>query len=902
MPVSVGARFGRYELLGKIGAGGMGEVYRARDHDLQRDVAIKFLPARLATDADRLARFAQEARAASSLNHPHIVTIHEIGETFGQPFIVMELVDGRTLREVIRDAPVAPKRAIELAAQLAEGLAKAHAAGIVHRDLKPENVMVTTDGFVKILDFGLAKLRTDQSVASVDGLCPAVPSDEQETQASPATVDGTILGTVGYMSPEQAAGRPVDFRSDQFSLGAILYELAAGHRAFQRDTPVQTLSAILDAEPTPLDEVSPAFPATARWVVERCLAKSPADRYASTLDLARELRTIREHFTEATSGTKAVQAEAVARPPRPRLRAVRVVVATLGLLAGVLAMPRVNDFVRWHLRSLPLPADKRVAVLPVECTGGAASDQAMCNGMLDYVVARLGELDRFERSVWVVPAVEVRQSGVTTADGARQGLGATLAVYTSLQRLGDRFLLSVSLVDTVRRRQLRAATRDLAAPTTSLLDEAVNAVVGLLDLQLGEDAQAALHAGGTSVAEAATLYAQGLSHTPYQAGRTALERYDEQRSLEVAVEFFNQALEQDPDYALAHAGLGEAYLRLYRLTRQREQIELAEKHCQRALGIDDLLAQSWQTLGNLHAQTGKVEESLGDFTRALDRSPRSAEIYRDLASAYARLNRPRDADAAYQKAISLRVDSWSVYSYYGVFLNGQGRYADAEAAFKRGLKQAPDNARVWSNLGVAYYYQGRYPDAHSALEKSVALHPTAAATSNLGTLRFFEGQYTAAARVLEQAAKLSPRDYRVWRNLAAAYYWAPGEREHALATYRAAMDLGEQEQRLDPQNGDVVVALADCTAMLGDGARARSLVTEALKLAPDSGEVSYRAADIYETLGDRDLALRCVEAALRAGYPRAEVDRSPTLENLRADPRFAGLVVRLPAPAGGQAR
>src|SRR5512134_1713964 len=249
MPATVGMRFGRYELLSRLGAGGMGEVWRARDQDLHRDVAVKFLPEKFANDPNRLSRFSQEALAASRQIHPNIITIHEIGETSGLHYIVMELVEGETLREILlahAERPLSVRRLLEIGAQIADGLAKAHAAGIVHRDLKPENVMVTSDGFVKILDFGLVKLRGDGSGGEqwFDSGAPTWPGPGSP---SPQTAAGAVLGTAGYMSPEQARGRAVDHRSDQFALGAILYELATGRQAFRRETPAQTIAAIIEA-------------------------------------------------------------------------------------------------------------------------------------------------------------------------------------------------------------------------------------------------------------------------------------------------------------------------------------------------------------------------------------------------------------------------------------------------------------------------------------------------------------------------------------------------------------------------------------------------------------------------------------------------------------------------------
>jgi Tol biopolymer transport system component len=326
MTLSAGTRLGPYEILAPIGAGGMGEVYRAKDPRLGREVAIKVLPASLSQDADRLKRFEQEARSASALNHPNIITIHEIGAANGTSYIAMEFVDGTSLRELLASGPLAGKKMLDVAVQIAEGLAKAHGAGIVHRDLKPENVMVSKDGFVKLLDFGLAKL----FVAPTDQATAAPTAIHQET------TPGTVMGTVGYMSPEQASGRPVDFRSDQFALGSILYEMATGQRAFQKGTGAQTLAAIIQDEPEPVAQVNPKAPAPFRWIVERCHAKDPEERYASTRDLARDLKSVREHLGEVTSSASGVTG--VVEPVKRRSLAppIALAAAILAAAAGVL--------------------------------------------------------------------------------------------------------------------------------------------------------------------------------------------------------------------------------------------------------------------------------------------------------------------------------------------------------------------------------------------------------------------------------------------------------------------------------------------------------------------------------------------------------------------------------------
>ncbi len=351
MTLSAGSRLGPYEILSPLGAGGMGEVYRARDSRLGREVALKVLPESLAQDRDRLSRFEREARAASALNHPNIVTIHDVGREEETAYLAMELVDGKTLRDLCVSGPMPLRRILPVAAQIADGLAKAHAAGIMHRDLKPENVMVSKDGFVKILDFGLAKLVEPESGAA--SVMPTMTEGE--------TRPGTVMGTVSYMSPEQASGEPLDFRSDQFSFGSILYEMATGQKAFQKKTAAETMSAIIRDDPEPVGKLRPELPLSLRWMLERCLAKEPEERYASTRDLARDLASVRDHISEVSSGAEA----ALASTPKARRRVpvlavgVVLVAAAAGvagwLLRGrLVAPPPTPRFTRLTFRQGPV--------------------------------------------------------------------------------------------------------------------------------------------------------------------------------------------------------------------------------------------------------------------------------------------------------------------------------------------------------------------------------------------------------------------------------------------------------------------------------------------------------------------------------------------------------------------
>lgn len=330
MSLASGTRLGSYEVIGPLGAGGMGEVYLARDSRLGRDVAIKVLPTDVATDRDRLTRFEREAKAVSALNHPHIVTLYEVGTSDAGPFIVMERIDGRSLRELLDEGPLPIRRLLVLGTQIAEGLAKAHAAGIVHRDLKPGNVMVTSDGFAKILDFGLAKLVYPELDANAMDAATTFARD---------TASGMVMGTVGYLSPEQAAGRPVDYRADQFAFGALLYEMATRERPFRRATLVESLAATIAEDLEPPRSKRPDLPAPLEWLIDRCVSKDPGARYASTSDLARELASLRDHLSDLTRMPSGEMPAPARQGSRPWLRWAAAAIAgiALGVAGFVLA-------------------------------------------------------------------------------------------------------------------------------------------------------------------------------------------------------------------------------------------------------------------------------------------------------------------------------------------------------------------------------------------------------------------------------------------------------------------------------------------------------------------------------------------------------------------------------------
>jgi len=874
--VVIPERFSHYQVLDQLGAGGMGEVYLARDLDLDRQVAIKFLPQRFATDPLRLKRFENEARAASSLNHPNIVTIHEIGQADGLPYIVMERVEGQSLRRLLRTRPLVTRRTIELAAQAAEGLAKAHEAGIVHRDLKPENIMVTADGLVKILDFGLAKLREPELEPVEDSTPSEATTADNCGENGVGTGPGTILGTVGYMSPEQASGRPVDHRSDQFSCGTVLYELATGRRAFQRPTSAQTRDAIIREEPQPIAELNPDVPAPFRWIVQRCLAKDPQDRYVSTSDLAHDLRDVRDHFGEVTPS----RSDSTPGPrPRPaRLRVAIWTAAAVAITALSLALPPVRGYMRELLFPAPLPSEKHLAVLPFSNPGADQEDQAFCDGLVEILTSKLTQLQQFQGSLWVVPVSELRSAEVTAPSGARRALGVTLVITGSVQRSGELLRLTANLVDATTLRQLRSISLDSRSDDLPFLqDGLVWRVAEMLELEIGAEAKPALARGDTSVLEAWDLYVRG---------RGFLRRYEDPESLDEAIRSFQRAIQRDSDYALAYAGLGEAYWRRYDHTKDPSVVELAEKSCQRALALNDLLAPVHVTLGTIRNGRGEPARAIEDFQRALTLEPSNAEALRGMASADEALGKPGEAESAYRRAIESNPEAWANHSHAGAFYWRQGRYDEAEQAFRQVIALTPDNVRGHNNLGGLLLMMGRADEAVQALERSLSIRPTYEAASNLATIEFFQGRYAGAASAFEQALAIDDRDYRVWQNLGAAHYWSPGQRAQAAAAFRRAAQLAEQELQVNPRSPGVLIDLADCRAMLGETDAARDLAAKAVEFARDDVDVMQRAVGVYEQIGDRSAALRWLEKAVAGGSSLDIFECVPGLRELRTDPRY----------------
>ncbi|HYM13616.1 MAG TPA: tetratricopeptide repeat protein, partial [Bryobacterales bacterium] len=875
--------------------GAMGVVYRALDTHLDRPVAIKVLRPESVANEERRRRFVQEAKAASALNHPNIITIYDIStagaaSAVEQPmdFIAMEYIDGATLSHLIGRKGMRWQEALKPAVQMADALAAAHKAGLVHRDLKPANIMVNSQGLVKVLDFGLAKL-----VESSDGVIqeadPRSPTETVKQREGPGTERGAIVGTVAYMSPEQAEGRPVDGRSDIFAFGSVLYEMLTGRWPFQGETRLAILAAILREEPRAASTVVDGLPSELERILARCLRKDPSRRFQHMADVKVALQELKEESdsgrllmtTLSQAVTETVRGAPRRASPAPRRRAAMaagVVVAVLLAAAGWLGRRQMPGWMPFGEAS----REKQLAVLPFQNVSGDEADRAFCDGLVETLTSKLTQLEQFQGELRVVPASEVRREKVKSAREAREVFGVPLVITGSVSRSGEEVLLTANLVDAKTLLQIRSRTiRTRVEDLSSLQDSAVKEIVDMLQLEIEPQAKRALSAGETTVPGAYDFYLRGRGY---------LQDYDRAGNVDNAIALFDRALEKDPNYALAYAGLGEAYWQKHRLTRDPQWIEQAQKSCDSAVRLNDQLAPVHVTLGVLYRGTGKYEKAVEELTTALKLDPGSPDAYRELAAAYEAMGNLEQAEATYRKAIQLRPSYWAGYSDLGAFDFRRGRYAEAETQYRAVIGLTPDNANAYSNLGGIYHLLGRLDEAEKALQRSIAIKPTASAYSNLGTIYYFQGRYAEAVPMMEKAIELGTTNYKIFGNLAEAYQQTPQWAAKAPDAFRRAVELAERQREVNPKDAQVWASLAVYHAKLGNQQKAGEEIEQALRLGPQDVSVVFKSALVYELTGRRDRALEALAAAIGKGYSMQEIRTAADLEQLRQDPRYRKLV------------
>jgi tetratricopeptide (TPR) repeat protein len=858
MTALVGRKLDRYEIGDLLGAGGMGSVYRARDTHLKRDVAIKVLAGDSQDDPGRVKRFDREIRTVAKLSHPNILKVHDFGQADGISYAVMELLKGRDLRALMRKGVLPVERALQIGISVAEGLGAAHHQRVLHRDIKPENIFITSDGKVKILDFGLAR--------DVPG---SEPDAETLTIESSLTTPGTIVGTTEYMSPEQVRGQELDPRSDIFSLGCVLYEMFSGTHPFRRQTRPDTISAILNHEPSPISDSRPDLPPAVDVVVRRCLNKNPDERFDSARDVAFALGAM----SESQSGQQPVMTDTV-----PLLRKLFGVLVALVALAAVAV---AAAYVMKVLKPPPMPDQKRISVMTFRTSGQDEPDaRAFAAGLTEVVASGLEFLEQSSEELdWVVPRPAAGDRDPARLPELHQLFAITLGVTAGLERDGDHIRLALEAVDPITGRTLRTAKlADDASNVATFQSQLVLTAAEMLGLDVNDAGRDRLLRGSTNVTAAFERLVRGTG--------LAVAGTDEPAIL-AAVDDLTEAVRLDPTLTAARVELARACLKAHELTGDPVWLDRAEGAAAEAAHDAQAPAAAFLTLAALADARGDRDRSIAALRQAVEAEPRSGEAHLKLARELRVVGRASEAEREYHTSIYLRPGYWPAHYWLARLYESQGLYNAAITEYRRVVELAPAYPGAYTNLGVAYVSTGQLDLARSTLEQSVALEQTRnyPAFANLGSVYFEEARFADAAEMFERALAIEDGDYRLWGNLGFAYQ-SGAEPERAERPFRAAIAHAESELEHSANKAEVLSQIAMYHAALGQQKEGLAALNRAVASSPEGADVIADIAEAFEDLGQREAALEWVERAFSLGVPPSRFENVPSMRGLIADDRY----------------
>ncbi|MGB8325347.1 MAG: protein kinase [Candidatus Acidiferrum sp.] len=869
----LGQTIAHYEITDKLGAGGMGVVYKARDLKLQRTVALKFLPNDIALHPRDKENLLREARAASSLDHPNIGAIYGLEEgPDRQVFIVMAYYEGDTLSDILAGRISTLPQSLELLIQVARGLSAAHARNIVHRDIKPTNIIVTKDNVVKIVDFGLARVVANSS----------------------ATQSMQVSGTLPYMAPEQVLGEALSPACDVWALGVILVQMLTGLHPFYRENSAAMTFAILNQPPSAVDSLPP----TLRPIALHALAKEAPNRYHTAQELLDDLEAARLQISSsplaagendptltnvisprelkklAEDASKPRWATGTAAAPSSR-RGLYISLAAVALVLLALLVPQVRERLASLLTGKQV---NHVAVLPFDTAGNDPEIQAVAQGLMDSMTSELSNLSSVQQSLWVVPSSVVRSRKITDPSAAARELGATLVVKGSMQRTGQTVHLTVDLIDAKNLRQVGSASlEDRAGDIAALQNEAVSRLARLMNIKVTAEMLRAT--GGTVAPAAYESYLQALG---------LMQRYDKPGNLDQAIAALNNSVKSDPRFALGYAQLGEAFRLKYQLDLNPKWLEEAKANSQKAIELDDHLASVYVTLGRIHELSGNHDLAVQEFQRAIALDPRSPTALGGIARSHEMAGHIPEAEAAFKQAAALRPDFWDGYEELGLFYDRQNKYPEAIEQLRHVVQLTPDNAQAFSNLGAIYVDTSDpkyHPDAEMALKRSIELSPSYAAYANLGSLFYDEKRYAESASAFEKAVDLNPENPAVWDWLMNSYEWM-NQKDKAAQALDKAFFLASRDADLKPRDASAQVLLGSLSAKKKMPEKALGHTQTALILAPEDPDVLENAAATYELVGDRAHAIDYAQKALQKGFALDRMKNDPDMQGVLADPNF----------------
>ena len=772
-----------YRILSKIGAGGMGEVYVAEDTRLNRKTALKLLLPDFVANPDRLRRFELEAKAAAGLSHPNIAHIYEVGEANGTHYIAMEFVDGDTLTTKMNRDRSSLRTLLKYLSQVAEGLAKAHGAGIVHRDLKPDNIMVTRDGYVKILDFGLAKLieAASSSITSEDAATAVMP-------AQPMSAAGTVMGTVGYMSPEQALGKTVDQRSDIFSFGCILYEASTGKKAFEGDSAIDTLHKIIYSTPAPVTDLNPELPADLQRIIRRCLAKEPEKRYQTIRDAANDLDDLQRDFDLNSIGSRTIPPTSVksegSRPTQTSNSengvAHNVISAhspssaeylvsqiknhkrsVAGGFAILLALIACGYWYSINRASGSSDAISSLAVMPFVNASGNVDAEYLSEGMTEALISNLSQL----------PKLNIKaRSTVFRYKGKEinpQTVGKELNVQAILNgrvmSRGDQLTLSLELIDVRTENVLWGEQYNRkATDLVTLQSDIARDVSSKLKTKLSGAEEQKLAKAYTANSEAYQHYLQGRFYWNRRTGE----------NIKKAIEQFKAAAESDPQYALAYAGLADCYVvaSTYTGTRASETLPLGRANALRAIDLDGSLGEPHAALGMVNWFEWKVSDAEVEYKRAIELNPNYATVHHWYSRLLRAVGRSNEAWTEIKRAEELDPMSLVIINNIAEQHIERGDLNSATSECRRVIDLDPNFWSAHQTLGIALTKLERNAEALTEAQKSIELsHRSNASLALLGYIYGRNGQRNEAMSAIKELEERYARQQADGRDIAIVY-------------------------------------------------------------------------------------------------------------------------------------
>jgi serine/threonine protein kinase/Flp pilus assembly protein TadD len=862
-----GKRLKHYFVESKVNEGGMGEVYKAIDKNLNRIVAIKVINQKL-DDKNSIERFKQEAYMASQLDHHNICTIIEIDQNDdGFYYIVMIWNDGQSLSEMIKNKNLTINDSVNYMRQCFLGLSAAHKKGILHLDIKPANLMVNSEGNLKIVDFGLSRL---------DRELPAFELEE-------------FYGTAAYMSPEQSLGKQVDNRSDIWSAGVVLYECLTGEVPFKGDYEEAIMYSIINEEPVKPRLINPDIPEYLENIVLKCIEKDPDKRYPCCEEVIKDIDSflsgdyLKKIETE-TSDRKGINIESVIEKSfLKRFSKAQLLIFSLATFFLIfLLLFLFTNYFDSKSGDLSNGEYKRVAILKFDFIDAKEGDEVFSKGFTYNLADNLAQFQNYGKYLSIISPNEIFENNVTTISAARNKFNANIAVSGTFIRKGQDIQLTLRLYD---KDMITQKTRIITEPDTRksvLQDSAFTIVADMLGIDYASASKAAKILPPPTLSEKAyELYIKGLAN---------LGRYEKIENINKAISLFEEAIQNDQAYALAYAGLSEAYWYRYDITSDTSDARLAEMNSMVAIKLAPDYHQTLLAMGNTYTQRGKFNEAIEVYSKILRVNPSNSKALLKIAIAYENANQFDLAEKNYKRAIMYDSLEWSKYNNLGAFYRNVGQYEKAIEMFKKVIELSRDNDRGYNNVAGVYILLHKFNDALYYIEKALKINDKNPDTyNNRAATYFLSNKYKEAAEDYERALKLEKPSFYYYGNLAEVFHFL-NNKDKEIEHLKNAIKLAEEAININPNNSIALASLSNYYSMLGQKQKSDENINKAIALSPNTPQILLKAAISKEILGERDLALEYLKKFIKAKGQKNDILLSKRLTNIREDPRFKEII------------